>query len=379
MTSLSTVFYKQIGVSNTVAALASSIFYAPWVLKPLAGPVVQSRSTRRQWILGAQFLILIFMTTQSFMVNSPLSVPLMSGLFMLIAILGMFHDIAAEGEYIEAQTLAQQTSMIGVRATFFRLGWLAMQGGAMMLVGILGSWQKVIWVYMTIMALTPLILSRTLNVLPKTGSNEFKKIFFEYFKKKEILDILLFLLLFRISEAQLQKLAIPFFMDSREVGGLGMSTTTIGLIYGTLGPIFLTLGGLFAGWLCSRFGLIQCILFMSLALNLSHALYVWLAIAQPENVLYVATLVNIEQFCYGVGFTAYLLFMVNTSRGKNSTAHYAISTGLMSMGMMIPGAWSGWLQDKLGYTNFFIWVVISIIPSIWVSIRAKRVLSTLSA
>lgn len=378
-TSLSTVFYKQHHVSNTHAALLSSIFYAPWVLKPLGGPWVQSTSTLKRWIVLTQSLIAVLMLISSFFVETPLSVPALSVTFLLIATLGMLHDIAAEGEYIHALTPQQHASMIGVRATFFRLGWLAMQGGAISLVGITGSWRQVIWIYLGIMALVPLILSQTLNTDSATKPADFAReeerflsILKQYFQKKEITDILLFLLFYRFSESQLQKLAIPFFMDPRDQGGLAISTTTIGVIYGTLGPLFLTLGGLLSGWMISRYGLARTLVPIAIAANLPHALYTWMAFTQPESVAWVATLINIEQFFYGIGFTAYLLFMVKTSQGKNATAHYAISTGLMAMGMMIPGSWSGWLEDQMGYRWFFVWVLLSVIPAVWVTVRAKQ-------
>ncbi|MCM0607242.1 MAG: hypothetical protein KA715_14225 [Xanthomonadaceae bacterium] len=384
VTSLSTVFYKQMGVSNTTAALLSSIFYAPWILKAFGGPWVQSRSTLKRWIVGTQTSIALLMMISSIVVTTPFSVTGLSILFMLIATLGTLHDIAAEGEYIHALTSTQHASMIGVRATFFRLGWLAMQGGAITLIGITGSWQKVILVYLVIMGIVPLILSRTLNsdsaakhLSVAKEEEKFLKILAQYFKKNEIIDILLFLLLYRFSESQLQKLAIPFFIDPRVKGGLEIPTTSIGVIYGTLGPLFLTLGGLLSGWLISRYGLTRLIVTIGIAANIPHALYTWMAFHQPEKIIWVATLINIEQFFYGVGFTAYLLFMVKTAQGKNATAHYAISAGFMAMGMMIPGSWSGWLADRLGYSWFFVWVLVSVIPSVWVTIRGRNVLQRL--
>ncbi|MCK5278746.1 MAG: MFS transporter, partial [Cyclobacteriaceae bacterium] len=177
---------------------------------------------------------------------------------------------------------------------------------------------------------------------------------------------LAFLLLFRLGESQLVKLASPFLLDSRESSGLGLTTSDVGVIYGTIGIIFLTIGGILGGWLASKKGLKYWIWWMTIAINLPNVVYVYLSYASPSNFTIIASCVAVEQFGYGFGFTAYMLFMIYFSEGKSKTAHFAICTGLMALGMMIPGMVSGWLQEIIGYQNFFIWVLICTIPGFFV-------------
>ncbi len=193
--------------------------------------------------------------------------------------------------------------------------------------------------------------------------NEFFNTFISFFKKENIGAAIAFILLYRLGESQLVKLASPFLLDTREAGGLGLTTGDIGLIYGTIGIIFLTLGGLLGGWVASRNGLKFWIWWMALAINLPNLTYVYLSIDTPENMWLVASSIAVEQFGYGFGFTSYMLYMIYFVEGKNKTAHFAICTGLMALGMMIPGMVSGWLQEVVGYQSFFIWVMICTIPS----------------
>ncbi len=191
---------------------------------------------------------------------------------------------------------------------------------------------------------------------------EFIHTFVLYFNKKEIWVILGFLLLYRLSESQLIKLAAPFLIDSREAGGLGLTTGDLGLLYGTIGMISLTLGGILGGIFAARKGLKFWLWLMVFIMNIPHLAYVYLSFAMPTSLIAIGTAVAIEQFGYGFGFTAYMLFMIYISEGKYKTAHFAISTGFMALGMMLPGMLSGWLQEIIGYQNFFVWVLICTLP-----------------
>lgn len=201
--------------------------------------------------------------------------------------------------------------------------------------------------------------------------SEFITTFTSFFKKKEIGVILAFLLLYRLGEAQLVKMASPFLLDAQEFGGLGLSTGNVGLIYGTVGMIALLTGGLLGGFLASRNGLKYWIWWMIIGMNLPNLVYVYLSQAQPEETLIIYLSVAVEQFGYGFGFTAYTLYMIYISEGKHKTAHFAITTGFMALGMMIPGMISGWLQEMIGYPNFFVWVMICTIPSFIVLLFVK--------
>jgi len=191
---------------------------------------------------------------------------------------------------------------------------------------------------------------------------EFFRTFVSFFRKKQIWPALAFLLLFRLGEAQIVKMASPFLLDPRELNGLGLTTGEVGLIYGTFGILALTLGGILGGLMASRKGLKYWILPMTMAINLPNLVYVYLSYATPESFWLISGSVAIEQFGYGFGFTAYMLYMIYFAEGKHKTAHFAICTGLMALGMMVPGMFSGWLQEIIGYSNFFIWVMLCTIP-----------------
>ncbi len=193
--------------------------------------------------------------------------------------------------------------------------------------------------------------------------SEFLETFVKFFKKKNIGVILLFLLVYRLGESQLVKLASPFLLDSREMNGLGLTTGDLGLLYGTMGMLSLSLGGIIGGIAASRRGLKYWIWWMVMAMNLPNLMYVFLSFYMPSSLWIIGSSIAIEQFGYGFGFTAYMLYMIYVSEGKHKTAHFAITTGFMALGMMIPGMISGWLQEIIGYQNFFLWVMICTIPS----------------
>jgi PAT family beta-lactamase induction signal transducer AmpG len=195
-----------------------------------------------------------------------------------------------------------------------------------------------------------------------TFLKEFFATFGAFFRKQRIGVLLVFLLFYRFAEAQLVKLVTPFLLDGREVGGLGLTTGQVGFVYGTVGIIALTCGGLLGGMLASRRGLRFWLWPMVLIMHLPDAVFVYLAYAQPENFAIINLCVAIEQFGYGFGFTAYMLYMIYIARGKHETAHYAICTGFMALGMMLPGMFSGWLQEIIGYQHFFVWVMLATIP-----------------
>ncbi|MCU0415529.1 MAG: hypothetical protein MUE91_14220 [Ignavibacteriaceae bacterium] len=262
-----------------------------------------------------------------------------------------------------------------MRSTFYRLAMLSGQGLLVILAGqieessgdIPYSWMKT---FIIVAGLFIIFLFYHLFVLPHPKSdspreqvqfkhfiNEFLKTFISFFKKKEILIIIFFILLYRFAEAQLVKMASPFLLDDKEVGGLALTTSQVGIAYGTVGVI--ALGGVAA----SKHGLKFWIWWMLIAINLPDIVYVYLAASQTSNFILINICVAVEQFGYGFGFTAFMLYLIYISDGEYKTAHYAIATGLMALGMMLPGMISGWIQEQVGYLNFFIWVCISTIPA----------------
>jgi PAT family beta-lactamase induction signal transducer AmpG len=191
--------------------------------------------------------------------------------------------------------------------------------------------------------------------------------FASFFRKPHIGVILGYLLLYRLAESQLLKLATPFMLDERGIGGLGLSTKQVGIFYGTIGVIALTIGGLIGGYVVSRWGLKKLLWPMIVTMHVPNAVFVLLALFQPENATLIGTAVAVEQLGYGFGFTAYMMYMMLVAEGENSTAHYAICTGFMALGMMLPGMAAGWIQEQLGYVNFFWWVMLATIPSLGVT------------
>ena len=299
------------------------------------------------------------------------------------------HDIAADGYYMLALAQHEQAAFVGVRSTFYRIAMIAGQGGLVYLAGQISeqtgnvalAWSVIFFILAT-MFFALFVYHRF--VLPVPASDQpllrdgdsdvlagFISTFTAFFKRPDILVILSFLLLFRFGEAQALKLAAPFLLDPAVKGGLGLSTQQVGLVYGTIGVIALTLGGLLGGFAISRHGLKRWIWPMLLSVHLPNLAFVFLAYALPTNIYVVATAIAVEQFGYGFGFAAYLLFMIMVADGAHKTAHYAICTGFMALGMMLPGMASGWIQEQLGYQHFFIWVCIATIPSLLVTAFVK--------
>ncbi|MFO0788578.1 MAG: hypothetical protein U0805_03915 [Pirellulales bacterium] len=200
------------------------------------------------------------------------------------------------------------------------------------------------------------------KVLP--GPFDFLVPFLDFIRKPRIIAVIAFLLLYRFPESQLVKLATPFLLDSREAGGLALTTAEVGIVYGTIGVAMLTVGGLVGGFVVAKHGLGRCLWPMALAIHLPNLAFLFLAYVQPESRWLITAAVAVEQLGYGFGFTAYMLYCVYVATGKHQTVHYALCTGLMALGMMVPGMWSGWLQDLIGYQHFFVWIMLAMIPSV---------------
>jgi MFS transporter, PAT family, beta-lactamase induction signal transducer AmpG len=308
--------------------------------------------------------------------------------FWLMAFSSATHDIAADGFYMLGLEQHQQAAFVGIRSTFYRVAMITGQGLLVVVAGyfethggIAFAWSVTFWILAALFCVFFLyhryILPRPIGDKPtlskgeRTPLQEFFYVFVLFFKKKNILAILAFLLLYRFAEAQLVKLVSPFLLDAREKGGLGLTTSEVGIVYGTVGIIALTLGGLSGGFVASRRGLKFWLWPMVFAIHLPDAMFIFLSHLQPTNFFLINAAVALEQFGYGFGFTAYMLFMIMISEGEHKTAHYAICTGFMALGMMLPGMFSGWLQEQIGYARFFEWVLLSTIPGFIVAALVK--------
>ncbi len=378
---VSVIMYKRLGISNTDIAVYTSLLYLPWVVKPLWSPFVDILKTKRFWIITMQLIIALGLGGIAFTVTYPNFFILTLLFFWLLAFSSATHDIAADGFYMLGLTKHDQVWYVGFRSTFYRFAMIFAQGLLVIFAGYLEirfndiplAWMIslsaigivffLLFVYHNFILPFPVSDKPTASSDIKSVFSEFVRTFVTFFRKEQILVILLFILFYRFGEGQLTKLASPFLLDPREAGGLALSTESVGFIYGTIGVVALTLGGLIGGLLASRKGLKYWLWWMLIAINLPDLVYVYLAFTQTTDLLVINIMVAIEQFGYGFGFTAFLLVLIYISEGNHKTAHYAIATGLMALGMMVPGMISGWMQSLLGYKYFFIWVTVSTIPA----------------
>jgi PAT family beta-lactamase induction signal transducer AmpG len=384
---LSVPMYKKLGVSNTDIALYTSWLYLPWVIKPLWAPFVDRFRTKRWWIVVLQFLLGAGLAAVALTIPGPDFFRWSLAVFWLLAFSAATHDIASDGFYLLTLNSHQQAAFVGVRSTFFRLANIAGQGGLVYLAGMLEestgnvrtAWT---WIFVPPAVFFALVAVYHFVFLPRPAADhpvvdranagaDWLAAFGAFFRKPGIGTALTYLLLYRLGEAQLLKLVQPFLLDARDAGGLGFSTKHAGLAYGTFGIIALTLGGILGGLVIARWGLKRALWPMLLCMHVPNLGYILLALFRPEAFAITCAAVSVEQFGYGFGFTAYVVFMMMIAAGEHRTAHYAICTGFMALGMMLPGMIAGWLQEKLGYTNFFIWVCVACLPSFWATARLK--------
>jgi PAT family beta-lactamase induction signal transducer AmpG len=385
--SVSVVLYKNLGVSNAAIAFYTSWLGLPWILKPLWSPLVDILRTRRQWIWAMQFFLGALLAGVALAIPAPHFFQLTLVFFWLLAFSSATHDIAADGFYLLATTEHEQSFFIGFRSLFYRVAAIGAQGGLVILAGKLyqrtgdysSAWSTAfalvagiilsLGIYHFLVLPRPAVDQPSETVSVQSLSADFLKTFGTYFQKPQITVMLSFILLYRLGEAQLVKMAQLFLLDSRAQGGLGLATDQVGLVYGTIGVILFMLGALLGGFVVARDGLKFWLWPMLLAIHLPDAVFIWLAYAQPQNLFAIGAGVAVEQFGYGFGFTAFMLYLIYIARGGHRTAHYAICTGFMALGLHLPAAWSGWLQELLGYKHFFVWVILATIPSFLVALK----------
>jgi PAT family beta-lactamase induction signal transducer AmpG len=386
---VSVVLYKRLGISNTDIALYTSWLYLPWVIKPLWSPFVDLFRTKRYWILLMQLLIGAFLASIALAIPAGRFFQYTLAFFWLMAFSSATHDTAADGFYMLGLPEHLQAAFLGVRTTFYRIAMIATQGGLVIFAGFLegsghdipGAWSIAFFVAAGVFAAISLYhffllpyptADRPAKRNPSTSlTREFLHTFGLFFRKKGIVTILAFLLFYRLAETQLIKIIALFLLDPRSKGGLGLTTSEVGVIYGTVGVIALVLGGLLGGYAIYRKGLKSWIWIMVCAIHLPDLVYVYASEAVPDNFYLINLCVAVEQFGYGFGFTAYTMFMIMVSEGEYKTIHYAIATGIMALGMMVPAMFSGWLQEQLGYQNYFLWVMAATIPGFIVTALVK--------
>ena len=389
ITSISDIMYKDMGINNATIAMYTSILLIPWTIKPLWSPFVEMLGTRRSWTLYSQIALALCFAFIALSIPSGNFLLLTLCAFMTGAFVSSTHDIALDGFYILGLPQEKQSFFSGIRNTFYRIATVFSSGFLVMLANRLANhfgnktiaWSATFITIAVIMGILFLYHKRTLPH-PKddisrsphslTGIfDSFSDIIKSYFTKPGIAGTILFLLLFRFPEAQLGKIGKLFLMDSTEAGGLALSLGEIGFVNGVIGIIGLIAGGIAGGICISRKGLKFWLWPMVIAISLPDAVYVYMSMALPNDITIISSCIFIEQLGYGFGFTAYTLYMIYFAQGKYPTAHFAISTAFMSLGMMLPGMVSGKIQELLGYEHFFVWVMICTIITFAVSALVK--------
>lgn len=382
--SVSVLMYKNLGINNEDIGIYTSLLYLPWVIKPLWSPFIDLYSTKRKWFLGMQMLISL-----AFLLVG-LTIPLSNffvislAVFWVAAFASASNDVASDGFYLLVLEKDQQSFFLGIRSTFYRLSMLTGNGLIVVIAGYLeqeyGDKQKawsytmiVVGLIMTVITIynyfsTPKIESKIVETNAESvSSKSFGAVFATFFQKKQISLVLAFILLFRLGESQLLKMLTPFLIDPITAGGMGLTTQDVGVIYGTFGVLSLTIGGILGGIVISRDGLGKWMLPMILAMHLPIIGFILLSHFHPGSVFYIYATVIAEQFGYGFGFAAFMMYLIYVADGESKTSHYSIATGFMALGMMLPGMLSGYIQEYLGYGNFFIWVFLATIPGLILS------------
>lgn len=389
---MSLVLYQEMGLSDTQITLYTGWLGLPWVIKPLWSPIVDGIKTKRWWILAMQLLIGASLALLAFTLPTSYWLQCSLALFMLIAFSSATHDICADGFYILGLDNKDQELYVGLRNTFYRIGMVLGQGGLVMLAGLLQNSQLSIplsWsiTFLAVAGLMLMLAAYHFRMLPKVEEkseklnnitqsaaegnsdlslptyhfsliDDFKATLRVFFTKPYLLTALLFILLFRLPEGLLTKIVPLFLKRTIAEGGLALTDVQYGFIYGTLGVIGLLGGGILGGWLVSRYSLRKMLWPLVLCITLPDIVYVYLSIVQTQSLPLIATCVFVEQVGYGLGFTAYTLYLVSFSHGERSTSVFSFCTAFQYLGgVMLPGMVSGWMTDHLGYQQFF-WAVM---------------------
>ena len=395
--SISVMLFAKMGVPNDQLSFFTTLLYFPWFLKGLWSPFVDILRTKRWWIVSMQALISALCILLTLTLPHPSAEMIAAKttsvgmfrftliLFIIAAFASATHDIAADGFYMLAHDRKSQAAFVGIRSTFYRIAAVFSQGVIVYIAGYMEkqtgdipfSWQVTLGVTSVIMLCVTLyhsfFLPRPEEDKPRTTTDfwgafsELGQSFASFFTKPGVGLAIGFMLLYRLSEGFLVKLSLPFLVDSTATtlrngqiigGGLELNTDTVGVLYGTIGVICLLLGGILGGIYISRKGLKRSLWLMAAALTLPSFVYCYLSMAQPESLWLIGTAVSFEQFGYGFGFTAYMMYMMHFSEGAYKTSHYAICTAFMALSMMIPGFIAGSIELAVGYSAFF-WIANS--------------------
>jgi len=385
VTVLSIALFKDLGESNTRIALFTSLITFPWIIKPLWSPFVDVIRTKRWWIILMQVVMCIAVGILAWLApQGHFTIALI--LFTITAFASATHDIAADGYYMLALSDTQQANFVGIRSTFYRLANIFCQSILLMLVGWLErrTTIAIAWTYtlltcsgiIAIIALwhswaMPRVETETTTVEQSSIWRGIADTWRTFFGKPGIALALCFMLLYRLPEALLLKMELPFLRDAQALGGLGLTQDAIGLLNGLAIGLMLV-GGILGGLAAGKWGLKRVMLIMCLFLTLPCAVYCYLAMAQPSNMAIIAACIGFEQLGYGIGYTACMLYMIHVAEGEYKTSHFSICTAFMFLGLMLPGMLAGWIADTVGYSAFF-WIVMACcVPSILITLIIQK-------
>ena len=381
---VSVLMFSDMGVSNAQIAFWTSLIMLPWTLKPLWSPFLEMFKTKKYFVVATQMV-----TGVAFGLVA-LSLPLPDFFCYAIAFMGVIafsgatHDIAGDGVYLTELNATMQAKYIGWQGAFYNLAKILTNGGLVYLagslkdsIGIVHAWMVIMGICAAIMVVLSLYHVR---MLPSGGAasgdvrtvkdamHMLWEVIRTFFQKKYIVWYICFIILYRFAEGYVMKIVPLFLKAGIDQGGLGLPVQEIGIIYGTFGAAAFVLGSILAGYYISAFGLRKTLFSLCCVFNIPFVVYLLLAIYQPSNVWVIGSAIVFEYSGYGFGFVGLTLFMMQqVAPGKHQMAHYAFASGIMNLGVMIPGMMSGYLSDWLGYRNFFIWVLVATIPAFLVT------------
>ena len=400
---MSVIFLKDLGATNELIGL-TSFLYLPWVLKAFWGLAVDLYSTKRAWILTTEVFCIFLFFLLAFSVLMPDAMARSIIILAAIAFVSATHDIAIDGFYLSALNKEQQALYVGVQTTAYKVAWLVGNGGLVFFAGyfankyIVGKTASNLNIYQDIhfsllsldFKFYPIQLGWALAFIiagiifliiyffnlwylpleyqplkqdQETDKNQFVHVFKTYFSQYRIASIVTYILTFRLGDAFMLKMAPPFLMDKVEKGGLGISTAEVGFLYGIVGVFFLLIGGIIGGYLIAKQGLKKWLWPTAILQNSAILMYWILAVYRP-SIIWVYVVNGFEQLSYGIGVSAYTVFLMRTVSPEYKASHYAITTALMSMGIFIPGLFSGYLQTWMGYDYYFLMSLFVTIPGL---------------
>ena len=373
---ISLIMYKRLGLSNADITLYTSWLYLPWVIKPFWSPFIDVVRSKRWWILAMQVLIGAALGGVAFSIPTSTWLQGSLCLFWLMAFSSATHDIAADGFYMLGLNSHEQAWFVGIRSTFYRIATIVGQGLLVMVAGnleVLTRNVRYSW-SLTFYFMAGLFIALWLYhgwVLPKPQEDEehqrlnapgllreMETAIVTFFRKPQVVAGICFMLFYRMPEGLLAKVSALFLIDAAHKGGMGLSPAEYGLVQGTVGVVGLTLGGILGGVAASRGGLKRWLWPMVFAITLPDVVYVYLSYALPSDLIIVGSCIFVEQFGYGFGFSAYMLYLIYYRSGAHKTSHYALCTAFMALSMMLPGLFAGALQEWVGYRLFFIIVML---------------------